>query len=523
MLCSGYLVDPASLHASLQAVLLTRGGLMRCKYFFVLVGLFVILFSTALVFGQLSFYQPPTYAGSGTLFGADFNGDGKPDLLTSDGTMNLGNGDGTFRLGTPVSVASDILVVADFNGDGKADILEDQVSTWSLFVLLGRGDGTFQAPIASQIALPAEWVGTAAIDLNSDGRADVVLLSGSAVLVYLGKGDGTFASAVSYSLGVTPNPTALAFGDVNGDNRVDILVSVPGTAGPGQEICLLGNGDGTFQAPKTSNGVSNPAMFAVTGDFNGDGRLDVAVAGVYILFGNGDGTFQPPVASVSSGSPAAAADVNGDGKMDLILQPNGPASQIYLGNGDGTFRNTTNYLLSFPPLGGSAGVVVADFNADGKLDIAAGNGVLLGNGDGTFQGIRDGPGVYAPLIGRFNKTGAPEVAGLSSGFTILANDGTGFLTLAYLYPLQVPQWMYPEATLAGDFNGDGNPDVIVIYVGAPDPMHQSWLMWGYVSVLGNGDGTFQTLWCIRSQALGRGAHFRRPWATSTAMASWTWW
>ena len=92
---------------------------------------------------QVSFFQPPTYAGSGNVFVADFNGDGKTDILTSDGTMNLGNGDGTFKLGTPVSVSSgQVLAVADFNGDGKPDVLEQ--GTGTLLVLLGNGDGTFQ-------------------------------------------------------------------------------------------------------------------------------------------------------------------------------------------------------------------------------------------------------------------------------------------------------------------------------------------------------------------------------------------
>lgn len=88
---------------------------------------------------QVSFFQPPTCSGWGTIFVADYNGDGKPDILTSDGTMNLGNGDGTFKLGTPVSVSSGpVLAVADFNGDGKPDVLEQ--GTGTLLVMLGNGD-----------------------------------------------------------------------------------------------------------------------------------------------------------------------------------------------------------------------------------------------------------------------------------------------------------------------------------------------------------------------------------------------
>ncbi|HVR23421.1 MAG TPA: VCBS repeat-containing protein [Candidatus Polarisedimenticolia bacterium] len=109
---------------------------------FVCLGLVVLSLPTQ---SQVSFFQPPTYGGAGNEFVFDFNGDGKPDILTSDGTMNLGNGDGTFRLGTPVSTfPAVVLAVGDFNGDGKPDVLEQ--GTGTLLVLLGNGDGTFQAP-----------------------------------------------------------------------------------------------------------------------------------------------------------------------------------------------------------------------------------------------------------------------------------------------------------------------------------------------------------------------------------------
>jgi len=494
---------------------------MKCKFILVLLGLFDIVFSTSRGLGQVSFYQPPTYAGSGSVFVADFNGDGKPDLLTSDGTLNFGNGDGTFRLGRSVSVTSGVPVaVADFNGDGKFDILEDQAaSTGALFVLLGNGDGTFQPAIATQVVLPGSgWVG-AALDLNGNGKADVVVVSGSSLLVYLGKGDGTFASAMSYSLGpLGPSYylSMLSVGDFNGDGRIDIVLTVPGSvtvvSPVGQEIVLLGNGDGTFQAAKTSSGLCYP-QFVATGDFNGDGRLDLAVVDdcaasgklistVYILAGNGDGTFQPPVASFSGTGFLFAGDVNGDGKMDLILEPDSAEAQIYVGNGDGTFTNASSYVLSTGPQGSYS--AVADFNTDGNLDIAGGNGVLLGNGNGTFQGIPLAvlttvfSGIEytgTPVIGRFNNDDIPEVAVLQSGrvplVTILTNDGTGLLSLAHTYPLQLPEGMSGWTGVAGDFNGDGNLDLIVPYEGPPDPMHQYWLNWSYETLLGNGDGTFQ--------------------------------
>jgi hypothetical protein len=189
-----------------------------------------IVFSSP-VQAQVSFFQTPTFPNCSSssyanLFVADFNGDGKPDLLCSDGTLSLGNGDGTFTLSTPVSLnnSQGIAAVADFNGDGKADVLETGPSG-TLLVLLGNGDGTFQAPVSSVGAI---FQPVATVDLNGDGKADVVgIYAGNpngTLNVCISNGDGTFKQGVPYSLGSTGYASAVSAGDFNGDGRLDVAV-----------------------------------------------------------------------------------------------------------------------------------------------------------------------------------------------------------------------------------------------------------------------------------------------------------
>jgi hypothetical protein len=421
------------------------------------------------------------------VFVADFKADGKLDILTSDGTMNLGNGGGTFKLGT--RVAGGVLAVADFNGDGKPDLLEQ--GTGTLLVLLGNGDGTFQAPISTPSGATLGPV--AAIDLTGDGKVDVVGIFNSSLFVYIGKGDGTFATGVAYNLGATSVGEAiLSSRDFNSDGKIDIAVSISGNGVPGEEIVFLGDGDGTFQTTaRTSAGVISPTS-GVVGDFNGDGKLDLVLSTtapkVYVLLGNGDGTFQAPVAALPSSGLLAAADLNGDGKLDLVLQSDPTVSQVYLGNGDGTFSNANNYILSPPtPPASSSWLALADFNGNGKPDIAAGNAVLVGNGNGTFQGIPLGavPDLLsAAVVGTFIKNGAPGVAALSNqNVYILENNSSGVLSLAHTYALI--HILQQPAIVTADFNGDGNLDLLVV---GSDP---TTLNWSYSVLLGNGDGSFQ--------------------------------
>jgi hypothetical protein len=465
---------------------------------------FLFLLSTAAMQGQVSFFTPPAYACAGVQFEADFNGDGKPDLLCPNGaggTILLGNGDGTFTTGTPVD--GNPLAVADFNGDGTPDVVEQ--GTGTLLVLLGKGDGTFQPAISTPSG--ASLAVLVAGDLNGDGEADVVGIFNSSLLVFLSKGDGTFAAGVPYALPLPPNAMALflILGDVKGSGKTDVTVITNGDNAVGQVFVFLGNGDGTLQSPRTTGGVYLPRTspgLAVEGDFDGDGKTDLAINvapvcnstchgtnNISLLLGNGDGTFQAPKAVISENGSLAAADLNGNGKLDLVVG-NSSVAQIFLGNGDGTFSSASAYVVTLPlsPGGSANAISIADFNLDGKLDMAPGGAMLLGNGDGTFQGIQYGvfpafPPVAA-VVGNFVKNSAPGVAVVSTqpSVYILNNNGSGRLSLARAYGLQEPG----QAVVTGDFNGDGKLDLVVI---GNDPITQ---YWNYSVLLGNGDGSFQS-------------------------------
>jgi hypothetical protein len=255
---------------------------------------------------------------------ADFNNDGHLDLVTAnlisnDVSVLLGNADGTFQparntLTTPYPLS---LAVGDFNRDGKLDIAtaNDYVpGNDGVNVLLGQGDGEFV-----NAAPPTEFEWSSAIaagDLNADGKLDLVATAvsydgDSYVNVMLGHGDGTFASSSSgpFSGGFY----SLALGDFDGDGKVD--VAVPGSVFPG-------NGDGTLRAPRDL-GVIVPAP--AVADFNADGKLDVAglsgTNGLTVQLGNGNGTYGPPITTAVGSDPSSfvLADVNADGRADAAV------------------------------------------------------------------------------------------------------------------------------------------------------------------------------------------------------------
>jgi hypothetical protein len=349
------------------------------------------------------------------------------------------------------------LATADFNHDGKLDVAAITTFTGQAAVLLGRGDGTFQPVVYYAIdnsgSESLRWV--TAADFNGDGNMDLAVADylGGYVAVLLGNGDGTFKPPIKVLLS-GPFPEFVAVGDFNGDHIPDLVTVDAASPCPCISV-LLGNGDGTFQSPINTKPSFGPSAIGI-GDFNHDGKLDVAWVGenggpgqLTILLGNGDGTFQTGSTYTVVADPlsVATADFNGDGKLDLAVAGEGGIS-VLLGNGDGTFQPAVNY----PP--GLLGVIqVADFNGDGKVDLVVVDGVcafgscsvgvLLGNGDGTFQPIVNypaGKGIAFVDVGDFNGDHKPDLVvaeGNASLVGVLLN--TGVVSFSPTTPLNFPQ------------------------------------------------------------------------------------
>jgi hypothetical protein len=385
-----------------------------------------------------------------TQVAADFNGDGKPDLAGSGlnaASVMLNNGNGTFGPKTDFQVGTQTQDVAagDFNGDGKMDLVVTLNSPqFSLALLSGTGTGSFNAPTFFPNSSGFDSPSVLAIDLNNDGRLDVVIMhsigcftapcrSARSVTVLLGSGDGTFQPA--REIDVNTFPHAMAAGDFNRDGIRDLAVGGENT----ELSILLGTGDGNF--------VRRPVMLLVPGgdlfsacndvdvaDFNGDGFQDITTPlgngnGSAIVLGNGDGTFRVGNRlledAVSAPQSTAVADFNGDGFVDLA-RGMGDGSrglmQIMHGNGDGTFRPVVRYAA--PPSGSSVGggwIISADFNGDGKADVAL---QVRGANPATDVLLNTSGGTIPPT--------APAISALTlnPGSVSGGNAATGTVTLS---------------------------------------------------------------------------------------------
>jgi len=359
-----------------------------------------------------------------------------------------------------------------------------------LLALAAARCAQFTAAPGSPFTVGTKPMSVAVGDFNGDGNPDLAIANGDGtVTVLLGNGAGGFAPAPGSPFAAGSGPSAVAVGDFNGDGKPDLAIA---DYAANNVTVLLGDGTGRFTAAPSSPfpAGSQPDSVAV-GDFNGDGKLDLAIANynsnnVTVLLGDGTGGF-----TAAPGSPfpagtqpysVAVGDFNGDGKPDLAIANVASGNvTVLLGSGTGGFTAAPGSPFavgSYPE-----SVVVADFNADGKLDLAvAGVGlyestgvnvtVLLGDGTGGFTAVQSGPSATgssptALAAADFNEDGLPDLAVINpvtGTVAVLLGNGTGGFASAPGSPFTAGT--QPVALAAGDFNVDGKPDFAIANYGS---------------------------------------------------------
>ncbi|MFN0107260.1 MAG: FG-GAP-like repeat-containing protein, partial [Blastocatellia bacterium] len=443
----------------------------------------------------------------------DFNLDGKPDLAVANAGSNsvtilLGNGSGGFTqpAGSPFSTGNhpSSVAVGDFNLDGKPDLAVSNIGSNNVTILLGNGSGGFIQAAGSPVTVGNSPASVSTGDFNLDGKTDLAVanVSSGNITVLLGNGSGGFTQAAGSPIGAFAAPLYVTVGDFNLDGKPD-LASL--NSNSNSVAILLGNGGGGFiQTPGTQISVGNSPRSMVVGDFNLDGKPDLAVVNsgpnnITILLGNGSGGLTQAAGSpVSTGtfpSSVTAGDFNLDGKPDLAVANFGSANVTILqGNGSGGFSNAAASPVSVGDR--PVSVVVGDFNHDGKLDFATANnssnnvtvqlntcptqpctGIAFSQPTGSPISVGAYPGSIT--MGDFNLDGKLDIATTnysSHNITVLLGNGVGGFTQAAGSPIHM---IFASVVSTGDFNLDGKPDLAVA-----SGEHMM------IILLGNGAGNF---------------------------------
>jgi hypothetical protein len=391
---------------------------------------------------------------------ADVDGDGNLDVVGGGEVGPLavlrGNGDGTFDAAEYwIADAIRGIVTGDFDRNGTLDIIYS--SSWQggwLFMVRGTGGGAFDAyrgyDVTQALPQPREVTATSAADMNGDGKPDLVAVvyanGASELVVFLNDGAGNWAAPRFTPLSTMPYGPQPAIGDVNGDGKLDVVVA---------GATHLGKGDGTFQAPAAFSFTGLGPTFLV--DLNGDGKLDFIdslfdLSGIYLGSGTGSFSFAGSVGIRVIG----VADLTGDGRPDIIGAPNlgGGFTLVGINNGSGGFTVSTA-----SPSWVSNVVALADFNGDGHADLLLDGGVIqtvFGRGDGTFGNavtMRSNVEMdWRSIVADINGDGALDVV---TGGSIVLGDGTGrFRSYASVRGGGVP-------SAVADFDGDGDLDLVV--------------------------------------------------------------
>ncbi|HVP64221.1 MAG TPA: VCBS repeat-containing protein [candidate division Zixibacteria bacterium] len=292
--------------------------------------------------------------------------------------LNQGNGTFSSPIVTNLQIANSLgsIIAGDFNEDGKTDLIAATVSGPQVnLVLISNGDGTF----TQKGSIPGSFgfFSARVADLNGDKHLDLIAGGNGNMSVALGNGDGTFQSTTWLGNGPMPNTFfGVDVGDVNGDGKLDIVGLNYGYS-TGNVDFFRGNGDGTFQPPSSiSTTLTGPSAIALA-DFNGDGKLDALIGyspgSVSVSAGKGDGTFDLSSATVlyasggGSGATVRAVDVNGDGQPDALMTDYASGIFTLVINKGHNIASGTTYSYTFAA--GLCDVAAADVNGDGILDI----------------------------------------------------------------------------------------------------------------------------------------------------------
>ena len=431
----------------------------------------------------LTFAQPVT-----GLSAADFSvvqGAGLSDAHVTEIAAAPGSSGAQYDVTVSTGIGTGSLAIS-FNGEGILSAAGEPLSEALLEPPQAAPEYLYSYDAAAPVSLTTG-------DFNGDGKLDVVAADfdelGPNVTVFLGNGDGAFSALAPTSPELESNTLGVVSGDFNGDGKRDLLV-IGQAANDGSVVSFLaGNGDGTFQ-PATLTSVPGAYLDgdAVVGDFNGDGKPDVAIGTVAqsphtvaVLLGAGDGTFDPvyldvpdPGAGAEAGFAIASADLNGDGVPDLLVLTNLGVS-VFLGQATGGFNPVPVGPFGERESVGAATMAVGDLNGDGKPDVAiddpSGVELLFGQGDGTFSApvalplspqIQDTYDLGSIAIGDLNGDGDNDIV-LSGedGVAVFDGHGDGTFSLADQTSVSAAAGLDTTELALADVNGDGTTDVIV--------------------------------------------------------------
>jgi hypothetical protein len=424
----------------------------------------------ALGHGDLSFAPAQTYLAEGVppcVVVTEVNGDGLPDLVMGRQfgvrfDVLLGVGGGLFGPNQsfgPTALDPRVIAAGDFDGDGDIDVATGSGNANDIVILHNAGAGSFSEPLSVPVVQTVTAM--AAGDLNEDGRDDLFFTGLSDLIVLLADPLGGFQPATTFTY--SDSARTLKTADFDEDGHLDVAIHFGGEA-----RIQRGHGDGSLEAP-----VVAPLAFSgfdlALGDLNVDGELDLVATHFNALtseLNRGDLSFGPGIATGDGPVGLALADFDGDGRLDLATADKAAHTvSVRLATGNGWFGALTTLPFAFAP----RYLVSDDFNADGLPDLAAANDqapylvkVWLGAGDGSF-----GPAATYPVgeqlrdlaSGDMNGDGLPEllvVSALHQELQLLLNEGNGLFVLEPSFPLA----QGPNGMVLADLDEDGSLDVV---------------------------------------------------------------